>query len=651
MKSTSILFVVSVQIATLACLPTWGGAELIGHWEFEEGAGTTAADSAGVADAALNNVAWGSDGTRASFVTFSGEPGSYADPSLNVPAAFLGTAGNFTVAFWVNRAVGDAEPNSVVVGNRNNSAGADFVPRQFVKFTPTKFEFHMDGNGNDNFEPGPDMVNGEWHHEAVTMSNGTLQYYRDGVALGSPKAVTQSLTFDQPLYFGGQANNGGGGEFFNGSLDDIRLYDNALTAAQVLELVEAVNFPPRFDADPIEKPDAVVGVAYSDTLAGAATDPNPGDTVTYSLVSGPSWLQIAEGGALSGTPAQADSGYNVFTVQASDGVGSNTAKVVILVGSPVAPGALFGWWPMDEGSGDMALDVSGNKFHATIMNPDTGGLNEDGSVWVEDPECGTVLSFNGVDGTGAFAVAGIPPIFGMLPIFSLDDDFTWSLWVKSDQVADTSIVLGNRFDHNGVNYDPQEFIKFTGLTFEWHQNVTPENVDYADLVQGEWVHLVIVKEDNALTHYRDGSLAETMTITGAPANAQPIYFGGQGFENWRGYMTDVRLFNSALTGAEALELSQSKGVGTGRTLEFTQVAVDASKNVTLTWRSRTGAKYALDASGSMLAEGVNPGGWFEVDDSIDSQGDSTTTVLQAGDFPFPENFGRMFFRVSETPPN
>lgn len=219
-----------------AILVSSGHGALISHWAFDEGSGTTAANSVG-GSATLNNATWGSDATRTSFITFSGDPGSYADTNISIPAALLSTGGSFSVAFWVNRDVSDTEPNSIILGNRYNSTGTDFAPRQFVKFTPTKFEWHMNGNGNDNLDPGPDMVGGEWHHEAVTVDNGLVQYYRDGVALGAPKAVTQSFSSDQPLYFGGQANTASGGEFFNGSLDDIRIYDNALSASEVAALV------------------------------------------------------------------------------------------------------------------------------------------------------------------------------------------------------------------------------------------------------------------------------------------------------------------------------------------------------------------------------------------------------------------------------
>jgi hypothetical protein len=638
------------SVLAILAAPPRAGADLIGHWEFEEGDGTVAADSAGDADAVLNNAVWGSDEVRENFITFNGEPGSYGDPGLDIPMALLSTTGSFTVAFWVNRAAGETEPNSIVVGNRYDENGVDLVPRQFVKITPTQFEWHMEGNGNDNLDPGPKMAGGEWHHEAVTVTDGIAQYYRDGVALGASKAMTQSFSADQPFYFAGQANTAGAGEFFNGSLDDIRLYDKALSAEEILELVEGVKLPPSFVEDPIQKSDAVVGAAYADTLDGAATDPNQMDTLTYSLVSGPTWLQVAEDGALTGTPLAADAGWNVFTVGVSDGISSDAATLVILVGDVPAPGEIFAWWPMNEGAGNTLLDVSGNTNHATVINAETGGLNLDGSVWVDDPECGTVLSFDGIDTTGAYALAGVPPIFGMLPVLALEDSFTWSLWVKSDmEVADTSIIFGNRYDADGIQFAPREFIKFTGLTFEWHHDDIGENVDYADLEQGVWRHLVVVKDGATLTHYRDGVLAETMTITAAPLNSQPIFFGGQGVENWRGYMSDVRLYTIALNEAEVSELFDNKGVATGSKLAFTEITVDADRNVSLTWRSRDGKSYKLEYATSMLASGENPGGWFEIDDGIDSDGESTTFVLPGDQFPFPANEFRMFFRVSEAP--
>jgi hypothetical protein len=50
----------------------------------------------------------------------------------------------------------------------------------------------------------------------------------------------------------------------------------------------------------------IVGKSLSGaTLAGTATDPDAGATLTYSKVSGPSWLTVATNGTLTGTPTAA----------------------------------------------------------------------------------------------------------------------------------------------------------------------------------------------------------------------------------------------------------------------------------------------------------------------------------------------------------
>jgi len=219
----------------LAALAMVGSANsaLIGHWAFDEGTGTVAADSSGGGNdgAILNGATWGSDATRASYIVLDGVDDS-VDPSLNL-APFNAT-NDFTWALWTNRAGGTV--NEVVIGNRYNGVGTtDFAPRQFIKLTPTQFEWHQNGNGNDNVDI-PDLVVGEWHHHAITKQGTTLNYYLDGVFVQSSTLNEAIGTEALPFFIGG--NPGApGGEHFTGSIDDVRIYDNALNAAEVGRLV------------------------------------------------------------------------------------------------------------------------------------------------------------------------------------------------------------------------------------------------------------------------------------------------------------------------------------------------------------------------------------------------------------------------------
>ena len=99
--------------------------------------------------------------------------------------------------------------------------------------------------------------------------------------------------------------------------------------------------PPVFATSPIVKADVDPLADYallSQTLAGSATD-GDGDSLTYSKLSGSSWLTVAANGALSGIPAVVDSGTNTFEVLVEDGTGwFDKATLEIFVIPPgVAP--------------------------------------------------------------------------------------------------------------------------------------------------------------------------------------------------------------------------------------------------------------------------------------------------------------------------
>ncbi|MEM7393459.1 MAG: Ig-like domain-containing protein, partial [Verrucomicrobiota bacterium] len=104
-----------------------------------------------------------------------------------------------------------------------------------------------------------------------------------------------------------------------------------------------VNDAPVFVMDPVDMSDATEGVAYSDTLAGMATDEDPtNDTMTYSKLSGPGWLTVAGDGTLGGVPGAGDLGITEFSIQVDDGNGgSDTATLRITVRSAAGTGTIL----------------------------------------------------------------------------------------------------------------------------------------------------------------------------------------------------------------------------------------------------------------------------------------------------------------------
>jgi hypothetical protein len=121
-----------------------------------------------------------------------------------------------------------------------------------------------------------------------------------------------------------------------------------------------VNDAPTFDVDPINAANATEGAAYSDTIAGTASDIDVGDTLTYSKASGPAWLSVAANGTLSGTPGAGDVGANAFTVQVDDGNGgTDTATLNVTVdAAPVNQAPAFTSDPFSEVDADEGVAYS-----------------------------------------------------------------------------------------------------------------------------------------------------------------------------------------------------------------------------------------------------------------------------------------------------
>jgi Putative Ig domain/Immunoglobulin I-set domain len=93
---------------------------------------------------------------------------------------------------------------------------------------------------------------------------------------------------------------------------------------------------PLFLSNPFTQASAHATAPYSASLVTNAVTP-AGDVLTFAKVSGPAWLAVATDGTLSGTPALADIGANVFTVSLADTNGwSSTATMTItLVPAPL----------------------------------------------------------------------------------------------------------------------------------------------------------------------------------------------------------------------------------------------------------------------------------------------------------------------------
>ncbi|MCP3915912.1 MAG: LamG domain-containing protein [bacterium] len=199
--------------------------ELRAHYKLDETAGTTAADSSGQ----------GNPGTYAGGYTL-GQPG--ADAGTNTSVGFNGSDARAAVP--TSPALDDLR-SDLTIAAWVRPAGYSGLQRIFAN--SFGWGFGLSGDKAHYSMAGLDYTSGAtipldvWTHLAVVVDAANdAMFYVDGASAGT--IVHGAMSNDPaPTWFVGTATTGGG-EFWDGRLDDVQVYAGALTDADVLSLFQ-----------------------------------------------------------------------------------------------------------------------------------------------------------------------------------------------------------------------------------------------------------------------------------------------------------------------------------------------------------------------------------------------------------------------------
>ncbi len=201
-------------------------AELIAHWKLDEGSGTTTTDATGNGHDGelIGNPEW-VIGYFVGGLKFAGSP-----DKVDVPHSVeLNPENEFTVSVWANLDPGGSDYRSPITSRD------DYPQRGYILYcTPDNTWQFWTGNaaGGWNQAGSPPVTLGEWTHVAGTYSNGEKKLYINGELAGESSAMMPPNTA-QVLRIGSGATEGDGNYFFVGTIDDVRVYDNVLTDADI----------------------------------------------------------------------------------------------------------------------------------------------------------------------------------------------------------------------------------------------------------------------------------------------------------------------------------------------------------------------------------------------------------------------------------
>jgi hypothetical protein len=248
---------------------------LIGYWKMDESSGS-AADSSGNG----NTGTWNGTGSHyaaGKFGNGGGFNGTDDYIEKNSPSIFPSTA--ITTAFWIKTAdSGDGIISYASTGGDNDwlifNSGNIAIYRA-ASYVTTNIAI------NDN----------NWHHIVVTWrsSDGETKLYKDGAqvysyTLASGTAITSGGCLDIAAEQDAVCGSREASQYHNGKIDEVRVYNRALSSAEVRALYEWAPGP--------------IGWWKMDEGSNSYAYDISGNGNTGTLVNSPSWESGKYGGSL-----------------------------------------------------------------------------------------------------------------------------------------------------------------------------------------------------------------------------------------------------------------------------------------------------------------------------------------------------------------
>ena len=268
-------------------LPTWPPAGLVGWWP---------------GDGNANDIMGGNHGTLMDGATFAsgmvGEAFSLdgeGDYVHLVPAPALGLTGDFTVDAWINISAFDGVDETVFGSDRTGDADNAIMHLVIRNRRPYMGFFGNDTTGNI------ELSQNTWYHIAFryTESNGEQAIFVNGsLDVSSTGHVVFKGTGDVAI------GQWGGGSYFNGLIDEVEVFDRALSDVEIRNIFDAGSegkvkapLPPRnvalqFDGavDLVQIPDsASLDIQNAITVEAWVWSVREGDSPAWASKYGSSW--------------------------------------------------------------------------------------------------------------------------------------------------------------------------------------------------------------------------------------------------------------------------------------------------------------------------------------------------------------------------
>jgi hypothetical protein len=235
---TSYTFSNVIAVHTISASFVWnlpGDENLVLHWKLDDLSGTSAADSSGHANTGTlaNGPIW-TTGMSAGALSFDGVD----DKVSATDKTNLRITGNISIAFWMKK-TSEATDWQRLVGKGNSTVRSYGVWEESGAGKRLLFQqYNSSGSSVLDLFSTTNLNVGTWYHVACVVNGNNAQIYINGVLDSSgTRSGTPGISSD-PFSI---ADGGVYGKF-PGSLDDVRLYNRALSALEISTIVSGTNY-------------------------------------------------------------------------------------------------------------------------------------------------------------------------------------------------------------------------------------------------------------------------------------------------------------------------------------------------------------------------------------------------------------------------
>ncbi|WP_030860632.1 protein kinase domain-containing protein [Streptomyces sp. NRRL S-37] len=200
-------------------------ARPVGHWPLDETSGTVARDTAGGHDGTATGVTWVPGGGGA---VFDGQGGQIMTGG---PVVETGEGQSFTIAAWVRLSAAPGGWATAVSQDAQDASGF------YLQYAVDENRWALSRPGLRAAGRSEPAVN-VWTHLAGVCDGParTLRLYVNGVQEAEAED-TNPMSATGPFIIGRASYGGQAVDFFPGAVRDVRVFDRALTAARIKNLV------------------------------------------------------------------------------------------------------------------------------------------------------------------------------------------------------------------------------------------------------------------------------------------------------------------------------------------------------------------------------------------------------------------------------